>query len=107
MKIIRIAWKAILEMVRDYRTLLISFAFPISFIIIFGWALGANYYTARIFVINNDKNVAGSENYGAGLIEMLGKLFFAPKSYLRTSPKHSLNPPALTIALWRAISRGV
>jgi len=76
MKIIRIAWKAILEMVRDYRTLLISFAFPISFIIIFGWALGANYYTAKIFVINNDKNVAGSENYGAGLIEMLGKFTY-------------------------------
>jgi ABC-2 type transport system permease protein len=73
MKIIRIAWKAILEMVRDYRTLLISFAFPISFIIIFGWALGANYYTAKIFVINNDKKVAESENYGAGLIKMLGE----------------------------------
>lgn len=73
MKIIRIAWKAVLEMIRDYRTLLISFAFPISFIIIFGWALGSNYYTAKIFVINNDKTVEGTAGYGAELIDMLSK----------------------------------
>lgn len=73
MKIIRIAWKAVLEMIRDYRTLLISFAFPISFIIIFGWALGSNYYTAKIFVINNDKSIEGSARYGDELVEMLSK----------------------------------
>lgn len=71
MKLIRIAWKAILEMVRDYRTLLISFAFPISFIIIFGWAMGSNYYTAKIFVINNDRTIGENIHYGDELIDML------------------------------------
>jgi len=76
MKLIRIAWKAILEMVRDYRTLLVSFAFPISFIIIFGWAMGSNYYTAKIFVINNDKAVGENIRYGDDLIKMLGKFTY-------------------------------
>jgi ABC-2 type transport system permease protein len=76
MKIIRIAWKAILEMVKDYRALLISFAFPISFIIIFGWALGSNYYTAKIFVINNDKGIGTTAHYGNDLIEMLGRFTY-------------------------------
>jgi hypothetical protein len=76
MKLIRIAWKAILEMVRDYRTLLISFAFPISFMIIFGWALGSNYYTAKIFIINNDKAISETARYGEDLIKMLGKFTY-------------------------------
>ncbi|MBN2135563.1 MAG: ABC transporter permease [Acidobacteria bacterium] len=75
MKILHIAWKSLLEQVRDYRTLLMSFAFPISFILIFGVVMGQNYYTYRIYILNKDIPVKTSSNnsisYGKEFTEKL------------------------------------
>lgn len=89
MKLLRIAWKAILEMARDYRTLLISIAFPVSFMIIFGLAMGTNYYTAKIFVINQDKSIDGSVKYGEDLIRMLGGFAYEDGTNIFTIKKIS------------------
>ncbi|MCL1918312.1 MAG: ABC transporter permease [Peptococcaceae bacterium] len=53
--------KGMLELIRDYKSLLLTLMFPIVFIAIFGLAFGKGYYTYKIAVTNADQGDFGKE----------------------------------------------
>lgn len=61
MKIGAIFWKSLKEQVRDWRTLGLSFAMPVVFMVIFGLAMGGGYYTYKIITDNRDSGPLGRE----------------------------------------------
>jgi uncharacterized phage infection (PIP) family protein YhgE len=75
MKILNLFIKSVKEQLREPLMLAVTVSFGAIFMLIFGLALGENYYTYKLAIINHDKPVAGI-NAGDRFVKKLREISY-------------------------------